>query len=116
MSDMIDQISGGKPEMALIILMQNAKGFENELLKFMEIKPYLRKESINKYLAKITQISKNIDDLTADNKSDINKSDLRSLETLIIKIIMDLDQIFNKETGELYIKDLRKALNIVQNF
>ena len=114
MKDIIDQLSGGKPEMALIILLQNAKSFQEELSKFDEIRPHLKKESVNQYLDKLGDIKKTLEFIHEVKKVTIAQNDLRVVETLIINLIRDFGQIFNEDVNELYVKDLKKVLDIVR--
>ena len=113
MKNMIDKLSDGKPEMALIILLQNAKSFQEELSKFNEIRSHLRKESVDQYLDKLGDIKKTLDSMKEVKKITIAQNDLKVVETLIINLIRDLGQIFNEDVNDIYIKDLKKILDII---
>ena len=113
MKNMIDKLSDGKPEMALIILLQNAKSFQEELSKFNEIRFHLRKESVDQYLDKLGDIKKTLDSMKEVKKITIAQNDLKVVETLIINLIRDLGQIFNEDVNDIYIKDLKKILDII---
>ena len=116
MKNMIDQLSEGKPEMALIILLQNAKSFQEELSKFNEIKLYLKEESVKKYLDKIEGVRKTLESIEDIKHVSVAYRDLEMVGKLTSNLIRDINQIFNKEVSRLYIKDLRKVLNIIESY
>ena len=116
MKGIIDQLSGGKPEMALIILLQNAKSFQEELSKFNEIKLYLKEESVKKYLDKIEGVRKTLESIEDIKHVSVAYRDWEMVGKLTSNLIRDINQIFNKEVSRLYIKDLRKVLNIIESY
>jgi len=116
MKDIIDQLSGGKPEMALIILLQNAKSFQEELSKFNEIKPYLKKESIDQYINKLGNVKKTLESIEGIKNITMAHRDLETIGRLTSNLMRDINQIFNKEVSKLYMKDLRGILHIIENY